>query len=265
MMMIRATGLSLIGGLVLSATAAAADGVLIVQRTTVGTTATTSQVQIEPTRMRAEVNDPSGFKQVVVFDGATQVMWIINAERKSYSELTKADLDRMGGQLQGVMAQMQAQMANLPPAQRAQMEAMMRGRGMTGAAAEKTEYTRTGTDRVGAWTCDKYDGYRGGQKTSEICTVAPAVLKLTVADFAVTQQLASFFKALMPQAADQFFSLGRLEENGFSGLPLKTTTTVAGRTTTIEVTEARRQTFADSVFAVPAGFQKQSMGMGMGQ
>ena len=59
----------------------------------------------------------------------------------------------------------------MPPAQRAQMEALMRVRGTgaagAAAAAPKTQFRKTGTDRVGTWTCDKYEGTLNNQKVSE--------------------------------------------------------------------------------------------------
>src|SRR3977135_1915253 len=136
----------------------AADGVLIVEKTTRGGNTQTSQIQIEKDRMRAETVGQAGEKQTVVFDGIKQVLWIINDSRKSYNEMTKADVDRMGGQMSDAMARMQEQLKGLPPEQRAQIEALMKGRGMPGAAAApaKTVYRKTGTDKVGAWTCDKY-------------------------------------------------------------------------------------------------------------
>ena len=180
----------------------AADGVLIVEKTTTSGNTKTNQIQIEKERMRAESDT-----QTVVFDGTKQVLWLINDGRKSYSEMTKADVDRMGGQLNDAMAKMQEQLKSLPPEQRAQIEAMMKGRGMPGmaggAAAPKTEYRKTGTDKVGAWTCDKYEGTRGGQKVTELCTVDPKVLGLAMSDFQVSKQLVEFFGKLVPQGADR--------------------------------------------------------------
>jgi hypothetical protein len=237
----------------------AAEGILIAQRTTNGGTTTTTQVQIERTRMRTEVAgaDP----QVVVFDGAKQVVYIITPSRKSYVEITRAQVEQMGAMVSGLMGQMQAQMANLPPEQRAQMEAMMRGRGMgmAGAAASPTTYKRTGSDRVGKWACDKYEGYRGGQKVSELCTAAPAAIGVTAADFAVTEQLAEFIGAVMPQARDRVSVLGRGGADGYTGFPIRSIVTVGDQATTTELTEVSRQTFSDAVFAIPAGFQKQAM------
>ena len=151
----------------------AADGVLLVQKTTTGASERTSQIQIEKTRMRAEVEGPNGL-QVMIFDGTKEVLWAINPERKTYTEMTKADVEQMAGQMNAAMAQMQAQMAQMPPAQREQMERMMAGRmGGMMAAAPKTEYRKTGTGKVGSWTCDTYEGSRNNQKVVELCTVAP--------------------------------------------------------------------------------------------
>src|SRR4029453_9425577 len=139
-------------------------------------------------------------------------------------------------------------MAKVPPEMKAKMEAILKGRGMGAAMQVKTEHRKAGTEKTAKWTCDKYDGYQNGQKTSEICTVDPSVFGLSAADFAVTQQFVEFFEKLMPQAAGQLFGLGQMETRGFSGFPVKSSSTVGGRTTTSEVTDVSRKTFEESVF-----------------
>jgi hypothetical protein len=58
-------------------TAQAADGVLIVQKTTAdGGAPRTTQVQIDARRMRAEAIGQRGEKQIVVFDGVKQIMML---------------------------------------------------------------------------------------------------------------------------------------------------------------------------------------------
>ena len=94
----------------------AADGILIVEKTTTGGTAKTNQIQIEKTCMRAESEGANGGKQVFIFDGGAQVMRMIDYDKKTYTEMTKADVDRMSAQVAGAMAQMQEQLKNLPPA-----------------------------------------------------------------------------------------------------------------------------------------------------
>jgi hypothetical protein len=182
-------------------------------------------------------------------------------------EMTKADVDRAGAQVNAAMSQLQEQMKNMPPAQRAQIEAMMRGRGIGPAAANRArpQYRKTGTDMVGRWSCDKYEGFQNEQKVSELCTVDPKVLNLTPADLEITRQLASFFEALMPQnAAALLFHVGS-DDQGFSGVPVRSITTNGGQQTTIELKEVTRQNFADSTFALPEGLQKQQMPGGPGR
>jgi hypothetical protein len=250
----------------LASPAGAAQGVLVVQTTTTNGTARTAQVQIEPQRMRTEIADGGGAGQVIIFDGAKQVMYMINPARKTYSEMTKADVDRTGAQMSEAMAKMQEAMKNIPPAQRAQMEAMMRGRGLPGAAATpaKTEYRKAGTQKVGKWTCDVYEGYQNNAKTGEVCTVSPQALGFTAADFEVSRQLATFLRGLIPQGADALFQAGKIEEQGYSGVPVRQVMNVAGREIVTELTDVTRQTFPDSLFEVPAGLQKQASPFGLG-
>lgn len=260
-------GVTFLGALcVLTGTAQAADGLLLVQKTTSGTTSTTNQVRIERTRLRAESTGSVVGERIMIFDGTKQVMTSIDPQKKVYSEITEADIERMAAQVAPAMAQLQQMMANMTPEQRAKMEAV-RGRlgGATGAIAPpvKTAYKKVGTDTVGKWKCDKYDGFKGTEKVSEVCTVDPAVLGFAPADFEVSKQMAAFFKKMIPQMAEQMakeaFTVGTIEEQGFSGVPVRQITTIAGRQTVTEITEASRQNFPDAVFQVPAGFQKTDM------
>ncbi len=253
------------GGLcVLTPAVASADGVLMVMKVTSdGGAPQTTQVQIDARRMRMEGFGGGGEKQVAIFDGTKKVMILVDESKKTYVEMTEAELEALGSQMSGMMAQLQQQMASMPPEQRAQMEQMMKGRGMAmpGAAAAKTVYTKTGTGTVGKWTCDKYEGTSGGQKVSEVCTVDPKALGFTAADFDVSRELAAFFKKLMPTGGMEVFSIGTTADQGFSGIPVRNVSTAGGRQVTTEITDVKRQAIPDSVFQAPAGFQKQdSMG-----
>jgi hypothetical protein len=250
--------------------AAAADGVLIAQKVTSGTTTMTTQTQIEKTRMRSEISSSTGRKQVIIFDGAAQVLRMLDDDGKTYTEMSKADAERMRAQMNGAMTQMQEQMKNMPPEQRARMEALLKGRGVIPAAGgPPTEYKKTGTDKVGKWTCDKYEGTKNGEKVSEVCTVGPSSLGFSATDFEVTQQLTEFFSSMMPQAADGLFRIGSAtpNPNSFSGLPVRFVSFRAGAPQTVsEVTDASRQSFPDALFQVPAGYQKREFpGTGRGR
>jgi hypothetical protein len=260
--------IAIAAALTLSAsTAFAADGIVMTQQLTRGNgEVTTMNTQITKTKMKAEYAGPGGTQQIVIFDGAQQVLYRIDPAAKTVTVTTKADLEQMSGAMTAMMAQMQAQMANMPPAQRAQMEALMRGRmGGAAPAPPKTEYRKTGSATVGRWSCDTYEGFRNGQKTSEICTVAPSALGFTAADFEVSHQLAEFFSSMVGGLTDQVASIGRPEVEGFAGLPIRSTTFVNGQQIKTEVVRAGRQNIPDGVFEIPAGFTQQAMpGVGRG-
>ena len=139
----------------------------MVETTVMGTTTRTSQVQLERDRMRAEMGSAGGETQIVIFDGAQQVLRVISPARKVYTEMTKADIDRMGAQLCSAMEGMKEKIAQMPPEQRAKMEeamARMQGTGPAAVAPAKPEYRRIGTRQ--GWQVDVRQ-VRGFQKRSK--------------------------------------------------------------------------------------------------
>jgi hypothetical protein len=245
----------------------AAEGLLITQKMTVGTTTRTNQIQIEKDRMRSEIEGVNGEKQVIVFDGPKQVLTMIYPDRKAYAELTKAEADQMGVRM-SISPAMQEQIDKMPPGQRALMEQMMaRGRAAGPAAPPaKIEYRRAGSDKVGKWTCDKYEGFQNNVKKMEICTVALQTLGVSATDFDISRQMAAFFAKMAPQGAGTTFEVGTLESVGFSGLPVRSIGYGSKGEVVYasEISEVSHQNFAASSYTVPAGFQKQTMFGGRG-
>jgi hypothetical protein len=187
-------------------------------------------------------------------------------------EITKADLQQAKTQMDAMMAQMQ----NMPPAQRQQMEKQMevmnqalQGRGLPGVGAAltppKTEYRPAGSDKVGSWACTKYEGFVNNQKTVEVCAANPSVLSLNAADFEVGKQMAEFAKSIQPGAIDQLVLNATTQDQGYNGLPLRQTTFKNGAVVKmIEITQLKRVTFPASTFDVPAGFTKTASPMSRG-
>ena len=252
-----------------------AQGLLVVQKTVIGTTAGTSRAQIEKDRMRTEITGANGEKQVIIFDGVKQVLTTINLDRKTYTVVTKADMDARRSQAADAQARQQEMIARMPPAQRAQMEALMRGRATrapgAAAAAPKPQFRKTGTDKVGTWTCDKYEGTLNGQKVSELCTVDPKALGFVPADFEIAKRLAEFNGTATSPAPTQAFAPGTLEAQGYAGVPVKRIEYSNGQPRfSFELVQVSRQSFPASSYEVPAGFQKlaspvDAMGRGRGR
>lgn len=242
-----------------AAPALAADGVVMVQTITTGANVTKSEVQITRTHLRTDIADSANRRQTVIFDSTRDVLYIVDPTAKSYVEMTRADAERMGTMMQGAMAVMQQQMANLPPAQRAAMEQKM-GPVMAAALSGGTRpvYKRTGEGRVGEWACQTYDGYVGDRKAAEVCAADPKVFGLTLDDFAVTAGMTAFVGSMMPQLADRLIGLGTPAQ-GFTGLPIRSSSMAGSQPVTIELSEIRRAAIPDDAFQVPAGFEKRAM------
>lgn len=243
---------------------ASAQGILFVQKETRNGQTSNHEVQLDKSHMRAETHD-NGRNNAVVYDATKQVVSVIDLTNKTYQEVNKSDLDQLKGQMDSAMAQMQEQLKNLPPQQRAAVEQMMRARGgipgvNPAAAAPKIQYRAAGSDKVGQWACTKYEGYVGQQKTAEVCTVDPKDLGVTAADFDIARQLAEFMKSLAPAAANQILTIGKAEEQGFAGVPVRNISYQNGQVeSTVELTEVRHTTFPASTFEIPAGFRKEAL------
>ena len=77
-----------------------------------------------------------------------------------------------------------------------------------------------------------------------------------------TQALESFYfdLALPTKRVSVNGQPATFEQQGFAGVPVKRTVTVLGRQITTEIADVSRQTFPDSLYAVPAGYQKRPFG-----
>jgi hypothetical protein len=242
---------------------ALAQGVVMVMRHASGAQTTTAQTQMDRNHVRSEVQ-ANGESNAFVFDGQADLIRMINLSRKSYIEMSRADMQQMQQQIAGAMAKMEAQLKNLPPEQRKMLEDMMKGRGgMPGGAAAppRITYKAAGNDRVGQWACAKYDGYNGADKVTELCTVQPAAIGLNESDFAAMKQMAEFVKSMMPDAAEQFSVNATVAEQGFAGVPIRRVAFRNGKPTdTTELLEVRREAIPASAWEVPAGFTRQQIG-----
>lgn len=221
-----------------------------------------STIRIVGDRVRFDSSTPDG-EQIVIYRGDMQVMRLIDPRERSYQEITQADLERVGGQLSQMRAMMEEQLRNLPPQQRAMMEQMMRGRmpNVTEAAAPIV-YTRVSSgEQAGSWQCDRYEGRRGAEKVQEVCATDWENVDLSAADFGVFQQLGEFFQALSSQFDFDLYQVGSApdapEDGAFPGVPVRRTTFVDGRASTVhEITEISRQSFDNALFEVPDGYSR---------
>lgn len=225
---------------------------------------TPMKIYADPDKMAIE-NDG----ETMVYREAEKKFVIINPARKNYTEVTMETIQQLTGQMSAMQKQMQEQMAAMPPAQRAQMEAMMAGLGMpgAGAAAKKPQvnYAKQGpSKRVANIPCDMYGKTVDGSHEEDLCIARITAAGITAADLKVLDSLGTFVDQLtsMPMIprGSEFSWAGMNKAVGYAGIPLETTDLENGKPTSVTtIQKIERATIPPATFEIPAGFARQTM------
>jgi hypothetical protein len=236
-----------------------------------------SQMTISVESDRLKVVSPEA---TVIYRGDLNRLWIVNAARQTYMEMTPETIQRMSSQMAGMQAQLgaaqaqlQAQLAQMPPEQRAMMQQMLAGRGLGGPAAApagppQIAYAKAGGSKtVAGFNCDLYRMTSNGQPEQDLCIAPLGSAGLGPADFQVMEKFAAFVAPLAssPMAPKNAY-MNWNEMNraiGFAGVPLDTIIYVQGRPSIEQgVTKIDRKAVSAAEFELPAGLTKQDMPMG---
>jgi len=233
---------------------AAADGVTITSKITKdGTTSTATSYVTED---HARWQSPEG---VVIIDAKDSQMIMINDARKTYSVLTKADIDaaeaKMKEQMNSPeMQKAQEAMKNLPPEQRARMESMMGG--MFAVDVQKVGTSR----KIAGYTCEDWTVKIGTMSTTEECVSSE--VKIPLKTWEMFKSWTDSMKSMMAAMGPAGKSMGNMTEQmkKIKGIPLasKTTTNIMGHSSSssTEVTEIKNGSIPASAFEIPAGYTK---------
>ncbi|MGL1936028.1 MAG: DUF4412 domain-containing protein [Fibrobacterales bacterium] len=191
--------------------------------------------------------------QTIIFKADKFLFWIINNQKKSYVEFTKQDLDNIKQQL----AMLQAQMKNMPKAQREMMAQMMGGALPSADVKVELKLKKKGA-QSGVWSCNEYNEVTNGSVTSLLCLTPIKALGLTIEDFSSLKQLSSYMEDLAKQNKQaelaQYFSEDILRTKGF---PVRVTSKKGDKS---EVTwqSIKKEEVAKSTFALPSGLKKEA-------
>jgi len=196
-----------------------------------------------------------------------ETLFIVNHQDQTYHRMDKDSMTRMSSQMSEAMKQMEAELANVPPEQRAMMERMMKGRmpgGMPGGTGSDRPQRRIevgGDEQVGEYSCTMYTVYRGTEKTQEIC--AAPVSQIAVAEEAMEAfQAMSRFSKQFAESVQQS-PLAVPLDNPFQfldeihGLPVLVREFEGGRASSeVFLKSATQQSLSDDLFSVPDGYKE---------
>lgn len=216
----------------------------------------TLSIDKDKVRMESSNNPGNSF----IYRADKGMFWMVDENKKTYSEMTRQDLEGLANTMDAAMKQMQEQLAKLPPEQRKMMEDMMK-ENMPGAGSQaKTTYKKTGTGKVGSWACEKYESYQEGAKKSEMCVVDPQLLGFSEADFKALKDLAKPFEKLAKDMGSMLPQDG--VDGAPKGAPVKSTVFENGKAKSEAlIKEVKKEIVSPARFEVPKGYAKKAMSM----
>jgi hypothetical protein len=196
----------------------------------------------------------------VIFRGDLKLLWMIDPEKKSYAEMTDADMKELAATVKHAMAQMK----NLPPAVAEKIKGSL-----PGAELPKRTVKPMGVNKeINGFPCSGYTvSTEGKSVVSEVWATEPSALKIAAADMVVFKELADFMVATVPgldAMTDWAKDLEHPMEGQVPGIPVLTIVKDEAGTETprTELVSAEHVAIAPSVFEAPAGYEKTSMKKG---
>jgi hypothetical protein len=192
--------------------------------------------------------------------------YIVDDADKSYIAFDKATMEQLAKKIAVEMEKVKAQLAQLPPEQRAQVEQMMPG------LAEDdrrwvVEALDTGkSDKVGGRDCRVWDIKRGDQLDDQICVVPYSALpgkedvQAMFANFAkVFEEMAKSVPVLSGMMSNEFSASAKV-----NGYPVRLRAYENGQLGDDEqlMSVWREEAIPASMFEIPAGYTQKQMPVG---
>ncbi|MDH3805119.1 MAG: hypothetical protein OEU90_06550, partial [Gammaproteobacteria bacterium] len=154
---------------------------------------------------------------------------VLDHRDKSYIVMDEAMLNEMSAQISDAMKEMEAQLANLPPEQRAMAEQMMKGQmgrmmGQEQAPPPKPRVEALGTGEWQTFKCKNYAVYEGDAKTQVICSADLGDIDGAAEMMQAFQGMARFVTKMtesMPMRSEAGINPGELIEQ-IGGFPVHT-------------------------------------------
>jgi len=190
------------------------------------------------------------------------VLYVLDDKRKTYSEIDKATMKQAADKAGEAMKQMQEQLKNMPPEQRAQMEKMM-GANMPGMSGKKDTYEVKDTgksDTSEGRKCRVWNLLKNGVVSEELCVVPFSSLpgkEDFEKSFKELAEAAIGMAGNLPGAGDSIKA-----RNSINGFPVRVRQyddTGKPRGTESVLTKWLEESLPGSTFEIPAGYTKKAL------
>lgn len=226
---------------------------------------TESSVLIRDGVVRMAVDDREDGPTVSLYDSRSDKMTVIVEKERGYYEITETSMKQQIGEaksmMDGMMAEMQRELANMPPEQRKMMEEQMRQMGMApGAAAGQVQTPKitirnTGrSDTVNGMRCRLYESFVDSQKSEEICVADRDAVSMPTADYATLKKMFNFMERISSIVASLGMKVAPDTLPSVDGVPVRIRSFEDGGTGTLK--KVSTGSLDTALFRVPAGYRK---------
>ena len=228
-------------------------------------------IKANKTELAQKIYVQNGNGRFVDADGHTTLIkngtfYVIDDTDKTYVMFDKATMEQLAKKISDAMEKMKAQLAKLPPEQRAQMEQMMPG--LSGGDKKwSVEVIDLGkSDKVDGRNCRIWDVKRDGKLSDQICVVPYSDLpgkenfQVMFANFAkVFEEMAKSVPMMAGMMTNEFSAQSKV--NGF---PVRSRGYEDGKLGDDEQVMKvwREETIPAATFEIPAGYKQKQMPMG---
>jgi Asp-tRNA(Asn)/Glu-tRNA(Gln) amidotransferase C subunit len=206
---------------------------------------------------------PQPANHSLIYRGDRQLLWILQHDKRRYTELTRETVEQISNQVSTMMAQMEEQLKSLPPEQREAMARIMKGRMPMPDAAPTSppEIRKTGeTADISGFPCTRYDVYQDGEKRAEVWATPRSRIPGAENLSAVFESLAEFYRSLTKGFAQFQTGLDFNVLAGLDGFPIRMLSYEDGELESeMLIKEVSQGSGASDLFERPVNYKEEKL------
>lgn len=222
-----------------------------------------SKIFAQSNMIRMDIVESGQSDGSMIFLG-DKLMYLDHAD-KSYIVMDEAMFKDVSAKINDAMAEMEKQLAGMPPEQRAMVEQMMKGQ-MQGMMPEQSapepafNVKPLGSGKWQSYDCEKYAVFDGAKKTQEVCAAGLDDIDSADEVMQAFRGMAEYITRMaesLPMIADGGLNPGELMDQ-IDGFPVHTIDYANGKVVGESSLEsATEQDLDPGLFAAPDGYRPQ--------
>lgn len=221
----------------------------------------TTKLQVQGGQLRVERNEPGSDGVMIYKDDAVHVL---NAKEKSYVLIDRASIKQFADQVNPALKQVEEQLKNMSPEQRATVEKMMGGRLPQGQPTPTEVVKTTRKDKIAGLSCTYSEVRRNGAVEQELCLAPPASLTGGQEMFDVAKKMSALMEEMLSSLQSPILrqSLGEQVQPyaKLDGFPVFSRIYQDGKPSTETTLKTMRaESIPASQFDIPAGYKRKDI------